>query len=334
MAFALFLGTAGGTVFALVNLPLPWMLGALIATMAGSVARLPLMAPARIRPPVVAVIGVLLGSRFTLDTMAGVAEWMGTLTILAAYCVAAALIVVPFYRFVGGLDRVTAYFAGMPGGLSEMIEIGEASGARPVPVILAHSLRIVVTIAVIAFWFRVVEGHSVGTVPAFPQVPLSAADSLLLLAAGLGGVLVGQRLHLPAPALVGPMIVSGVLHLTSIVETAPPFVIVAGAQVILGTILGCRFIGVSAQTLFPALGLSLCATGLMLVLAVISAQVMAISTGTDRVQAFLALAPGGMSEMGLIALTVHADAAFVALHHVARILFVIVIAPLRFRLFR
>ena len=334
MAFALFLGVAGGTVFALANLPLPWMLGALIATMAGSVARLPLMAPARIRPPVVAVIGVLLGARFTLDTMAGVAEWMGTLTVLAAYCVAAALIVVPFYRFVGGLDRMTAYFAGMPGGLSEMIEIGEASGARPVPIILAHSLRIVVTIAVIAFWFRVVEGHNVGTVPALPQTPLSAADGVLLLAAGLGGVMAGQRIHLPAPALVGPMILSGILHLASIVETAPPFAIVAGAQVILGTILGCRFIGISARTLFPAFGLSLCATGLMLVLAVVGAQVMAITTGTDRVQALLALARGGMSEIGLIALAEHADAAFVALHHVARILFVIVIAPLGFRLFR
>ena len=120
MALALGLGAAGGVVFHVLLLPLPWMLGALMATMIGAVAGLPLRAPARIRPLVVAVIGVLLGSRFTVQTMAGAAEWIATLAILAAYCVAAALIVVPFYRHVGGLDRVTAYFPGMPGGLSEV----------------------------------------------------------------------------------------------------------------------------------------------------------------------------------------------------------------------
>lgn len=35
--------------------------------------------------------------------------------------------------------------------------------------------------------------------------------------------------------------------------------------------------------------------------------------------------------MGLIALAIHADVAFVALHHVVRILFVIVLAPVAFR---
>jgi len=36
--------------------------------------------------------------------------------------------------------------------------------------------------------------------------------------------------------------------------------------------------------------------------------------------------------MGLIALAIQADVAFVALHHVVRILFVIVLAPVAFRL--
>jgi uncharacterized membrane protein AbrB (regulator of aidB expression) len=48
-------------------------------------------------------------------------------------------------------------------------------------------------------------------------------------------------------------------------------------------------------------------------------------------QALLALAPGGLTEMGLIALAIHADVAFVALHHVARILFVLVLAPIAAR---
>lgn len=47
----------------------------------------------------------------------------------------------------------------------------------------------------------------------------------------------------------------------------------------------------------------------------------------------LALAPGRPTEMGLIALAINADVAFVALHHVLRILVVIVAAPLLLRTF-
>lgn len=51
-------------------------------------------------------------------------------------------------------------------------------------------------------------------------------------------------------------------------------------------------------------------------------------TGVRIEQALLALAPGGLTEMGLIALAIHADVAFVALHHVVRVLFVIILDPL------
>jgi uncharacterized membrane protein AbrB (regulator of aidB expression) len=93
------------------------------------------------------------------------------------YVVGVALVVVLFYRFAGRFDWVTAYFAGMPGGLTEIIEIGEASGAKPAPIILAHSLRIVVTIALIAFWFRIVEAHArgAGLLQAAPRSPHPAA---------------------------------------------------------------------------------------------------------------------------------------------------------------
>ncbi len=55
---------------------------------------------------------------------------------------------------------------------------------------------------------------------------------------------------------------------------------------------------------------------------------MGAAAGVSLDQALLALAPGGLTEMGLIALAIQADVAFVALHHVARILVVLVVAPL------
>jgi membrane AbrB-like protein len=329
---ALAIATAGGTLFYLLNLPLPWMLGALFATMAASVANAPILGPARLRPAVVAVIGVLLGSSFTPDILSQASAWMGTLAILMAYVIAVALVVVPFYHFVGRFDWVTAYFAGMPGGLSEMIEIGEASGGKPAPIILAHSLRIVVTIALIAFWFRIVEGHAVGAAMGAAKAPLTWLDAVLLLASAIVGSLIGKKLRFPAPTFLGPLLVSAVLHLAGLTESAPPSLMVNTAQVLLGTVLGCRFLGISARTVMPAAALAIGATLLTLGLAFGAGLAMWHLAGIAPDQALLALAPGGLTEMGLIALAIHADVAFVALHHVVRILFVIVLAPVAFRL--
>ncbi len=329
---ALLIGAAGGTLFYWLGLPLPWMLGALFATMVAAVANAPVLGPARARPVVVAVIGVLLGSSFTPDVIAQAGQWIGSIAILLGYVVVVALVIVPYYRFVGRLDWVTAYFAGMPGGLSEMIEIGEASGAKPAPIILAHSLRIVVTIALIAVWFRLVQGQTIGAAATAAPTALTLVDGVVMLGSAALGSALGTRLRFPAPTFLGPLLVSAVLHLTGVTESVPPTLLVNTAQVILGTVLGCRFQGIGLRTLLPATALSIGATVLSLALALGAGLVMRGLYGVSADQALLALAPGGLTEMGLIALAIHADVAFVALHHVVRILFVIVLAPLAFRL--
>ncbi len=331
IALALSIGTVGACVFFLLHVPLPWMLGALFATMVAAVFRAPIEAPSRLRPAVVAIIGVLLGSRFTPDVLAQAGAWVGTIAVLMGYVVAVALTVVPFYHFVGKLDWTTAYFAGMPGGLSEMIEIGEAKGADPAPIILAHSLRIVVTIALIAFWFRIVQGTSVGRSFAGSPLAMSGADATLLLACVVLGCWIGLKLRLTAPTLLGPMVLSAALHLTGVTESTPPGLLVNAAQVILGTVLGCRFQGIDSKALLRAGILSVAATVLTLSVALGAGLTMHGLAGVPVNQAILSLAPGGLTEMGLIAMAIHYDVAFVALHHVFRILFVLTFAPLAFR---
>jgi membrane AbrB-like protein len=331
ITLALGIGTAGGLAFHLMHLPLPWMLGALFTTMVAAVARAPVVAPARLRPAVVAVIGVLLGSRFTPDVLGQMGAWVGTLAILMGYVVAVALTIVPFYRYFGKLDWTTAYFAGMPGGLSEMIEMGEAAGGKAAPIILAHSLRVALTIAVIAFWFRIVQGLQVGLPTVSAPTALSWADAALLLACAIGGSWLGVRLRLTAPTLLGPMLLSAGLHLSGLTESTPPTLLVNVAQVILGTVLGCRFHEIDRASFLRAGILSTAATLLTLLLALVAGQMMRALTGVEVDQALLALAPGGLTEMGLIAIAIHADVAFVALHHVVRILFILMVAPFVFR---
>jgi membrane AbrB-like protein len=332
-ALALGLGAAGGFAFWWLTLPLPWMLGALFATMVAAVGGLPLSAPLRIRGAVVAVIGVLLGAGFTPALMQQIGAWSLTLGGLVLYLGLSLAVLVPWFRKVGGFDPRTAYFAAMPGGLSEMVELAEAAKADVARVILAQSLRIVTTIAVIAVWYRWVQGVPVGQVAGqvgFAQ--LGWTDLMILAAAAVVGSLLGRLARLPAPTLLGPMVLSAALHLTEVTKSAPPAELVVMAQVILGTILGCRFAGISARSLLPAAALSLGATVVMLGLALGFALALQWLTGQNADQILLAYAPGGLTEMSLVALALHAEAAFVATHHVVRILLVIVAAPVLFRL--
>lgn len=330
------LGTLGGGLFYGLSLPLPWMLGALCLTMVAAVAGLPVEGPNRLRPAIVAVIGVLLGARFTPDVVQGAGQTAVTLAILLVYLAAVAALVVPFYRIIGRQDWTTAYFAGMPGGLSEMVELGEARGADVPAIVLAHSLRIVLTIGLMVLLFRVVLDHDLGASGAgasgASQLP-GPVDAALLTACAIVGALGGRKLRLPAPTFLGPLILSAAIHLAGITEGVPPSHLVNAAQVALGTILGCRFLGIGSQTVLRAGFLSLGATLITLGAALAAAFAMRHWAGVSLDQALLALAPGGLTEMGLIALAINADVAFVALHHVVRILIVIVIAPLLLRAF-
>lgn len=323
---ALFFGVAGGATAFAVGMPLPWMLGALFASMAAALYGLPVLAPNRIRPATVAVIGVLLGARFTPEVVGAIGQWAVSLSLLTLYMAIVAAVCVPIYRYWGRADWQTAYLSGLPGGLSEMVELGEEKGADVRTIILAHTLRIVLTIALIAVWFRVIEGQDVGSMPNFGGPPLTVLDAALLLICAVGGSYFGTWLKLPAPTFLGPMFLSAVLHATEVTASSPPTPLVIAAQVILGTVLGCRFLGTPINTLLPAVKLSLGATGATLVIAGLFAGVMHAVLGITIDQGILALAPGGLTEMGLIALAINADVAFVALHHVVRILFVLIMA--------
>lgn len=308
------------------------MLGALFASMGAALFGLPVLAPNRIRPATVAVIGVLLGARFTPDVVGAIGQWSLSLALLALYMAVVAAICVPIYRYFGKADWQTAYLSGLPGGLSEMVELGEEKGADVRTIILAHTLRIVVTIALIAVWFRVIEGRDVGSMPDFGDDALTLWDGALLMACAVAGSYAGLWLKFPAPTFLGPMFLSAVLHATEVTTSSPPTPLVIAAQIILGTVLGCRFLGTPIRTLLPALKLSLGATGATLLVAVAFSGLMHLILGITVDQGILALAPGGLTEMGLIALAINADVAFVALHHVIRILLVLVMAKPLFAL--
>lgn len=320
-------GTLGGGIFYLLHMPLPWTLGSMIFTMVAAVARAPIQAPLRLRPALVTIIGVMLGSGFTPDLIDHLSGWIVSLSFLGLYLAIAGLLAVPFYQRFGGFDRVTAFCSGMPGGLMEMVTLGADLGGDERKIILAHAARIVVTICLVSFWFRIVEGQSVGSMMAKSN-PLGLEDIALLTLCGVIGAVVATRLRLPAATLMGPMLLSAVVHVTGLTASAPPALMIVIAQVLMGSIMGCRFLGAGTREVTQALALSFGATVMTLGVTLLFAALFAGIMMQTPAQIVLAYAPGGLTEMSLIALAMKAEVAYVATHHIARIVLLIAFAPL------
>ena len=327
----LVVGAAGGALFAWLNLPLAWMLGAMVATTAVSLGGANLYVPGPMRSIMVAIIGVLLGASFTPEVVEKAREWPLTIGCLLLYLgVLVGALFLYFHRIVG-LDVPTAYFSATPGGLSEMVVTGAAMGADDRTIALIHTSRVLLVVLAVPLWYRFMTG--VATTPSAMGPSIGAiglTDVAVLAACAIAGVVAGRLLRLPAYRLSGPLLASAAVHVTGLNESAPPWEVVAAAQVVVGSAIGARFTGVPIRRVLGLMAAALVSTVLMLAATVSFALVLAPATGLDWRSIVLAYAPGGLAEMSLIALSLGIETAFVATHHVIRIGLIVVAAPLVF----
>ncbi|MFQ5765513.1 MAG: AbrB family transcriptional regulator [Rhodospirillales bacterium] len=330
----LLFGAAGGWVFNWLRMPLAWMIGAMVVTTVAALAGAPLKGPGRLRHVMMGVLGIMLGSAFTPDAMANVGHWIGSIAVLIVFIVVVVSIVAQLLARIGGFDAVTAYFSASPGGLATMVLLGAEMGGDERSIALVHAIRIMLTVLIIPFWFRFFQGYEPGGTAALGAITgLAGRDTLILVLCALGYPM-ARLLRFPAAPLIGPMLFSAAVHLSGLTAAKPPAEIVNVAQVVIGTGVGCRFVGVRVAEVLRTMLTSIGTTLLMLGLAVVFALGISEATGLEFLALWLAFAPGGLAEMTLISLAMGIDTAFVSTHHLVRVLFMVIAAPIVFRLLR
>jgi membrane AbrB-like protein len=326
IAYALLIGLIGGAVFDYAGLPLPWMLGAMTVTMGASLAGANIGLPNQIRKPMIGVVGVTLGSAFTPDRLAGMAAWLPSLSVLPLYVVAIGALILLYLRWLAIFDGKTAFFAATPGGLSEMVILADQQGGDMRSVALFHSARLVLIVFSIPIATNLfVELAPVSPIEARSEV-LGLDEFLILTGSLIGGWYLAFRIRLPSPSFMGPLLLSSAIHLAGLTHASPPFVIVAAAQLAIGTSVGCRFSGVPLQVILKTLTIGAGGSLLMFLVTSLFAIGLAYVTGSKLALLLLALIPGGFPEMSLIALGMGFDPAFVVTHHGLRVLVIVAFA--------
>ena len=128
------------------------------------------------------------------------------------------------------------------------------------------------------------------------------------------------------------MALSALVHLTGVTASKPPWVLIAAAQVIIGSGVGARFTGMALRQVLNGAAIALILTAVMLGITVVFSIGVHALTGISITVLVLAYAPGGLPEMSLIALFIGEDIAFVSTHHIVRMLVIVTLAPLLYHL--
>jgi membrane AbrB-like protein len=324
----------GGFVFNYFQFPLAYMLGAIAFTMTAAISGVSIARPnAHIVTPMRASLGVLLGSAVTPALLERVGALGAAAAFVPVFVVVSGVLGTIYYIRVAKFSREEAFFCAVPGGLHVMTIYAEECGVDIRRVALAHALRItfVVLLTPLAVGlFTHVPRVDVATVSA-SIFDMDGRDFVLLLIAGCIGWYVGRKTRIPGGQMLGPMLASAALHVAGITTSKPPYELIILSQVIIGGSIGARYVGETLAIVRMSIVYAFGHVSITLAIAAVFAYVLHLVFDLPVITGLLSFAPGGMSEIGLIALGLGLDVGFVATIQVSRLSTIAVFAPWAFR---
>lgn len=202
-AMTVLIGLAGVALFWLLHLPLPFLFGPMIASLAASLLGLRLAGLGQVSVAARSVLGVAIGASVTPALVADLPSMLASVAIIPFYIAAIGLVGVPFFRRFCGFDLVTAFYAAMPGGAADMTIFGAEAGANIRQVSLVHVTRLLVIMIVgplvLVGIYGVELTHPVGQ----PAADIPWSELAVMAAAALVGWKVAERIGLFGAAILG-----------------------------------------------------------------------------------------------------------------------------------
>ena len=333
-ARALGISAAGVAVFWALGLPLPFLLGPLTACLLAALAGARMQDMGALGVGMRAILGVAVGASITPDLLGRLPEMALSVALVPLFVVLIGALGYPFFRRYCGYDPATAYYCAMPGGFQDMVLFGQEAGGNVRTLALVHATRVAIIVSLAPFLITGIWGVPLTNAPGSPAAGMALDQLALLVFAALVGWAIARRIRLFGAAILGPLILAAILSMTGLLTTRPPAEAIIAAQFFIGLGIGAKYVGVTVLELRRDI---LAGAKFMVVLAVITlifAEGIALAGLAPSLEAFLAFAPGGQAEMVVLTLVAGADLAFVITHHLARIILVILGAPIIARLMR
>jgi membrane AbrB-like protein len=322
----------GGFIFELLHIPLPWMLGPLTITLlyntaCGGRARWLI----QLRNAGLIVIGYSMGRTVTTETaeqiLANLPAMAAVTLLTVLFCAATGYVT---HRRTG-ISLASGVLGSMPGGLAQMVLLGEEITDADVTVVTFMQMSRVLTVV---FIVPFIAAYGMARLPGGPPMLPAAGTAAysftavlpLLLIAPLGAWF-ASRLKMPIPCLLGPIFATAAAVLFGAPAPPVPRLLMHTAQLCFGIHLGLIITIESLRQLGKVFPYAIGGAVALVAFTYLLGLGLTFVTPADLLTAFLSTAPGGLTEMGIVALSLHADVTFVLAYHLFRLFSILLAVP-------
>ncbi len=326
---ALLAASAAGTaLLEWIGLSAGLLLGPMLAAIAFSARGAGLTLPRPLFTGAQAVIGCLIAGTLDIGAFSRVvAQWPLFLGVTAATLGASSLLGYLLSRW-RVLPGSTAIWGSMPGAASAMVVMADAFGADARLVAFMTYTRVVCVAAVASVLAAALGAHRGGDWLATMLSPAPLPPSVATLAVAGIGAFAGLRLRIPAGALLVPMAAGIILHALGILRMTLPEPVLAASYALIGWRIGLAFTRETLALAARALPRVLLAIFALIGFSAALAFALAEGAGIDPVSAYLAVSPGGLDSVAIIATSVPVDQPFVMAMQALRFLAVLALGPM------
>ncbi len=315
----------GAIIVSYIGIPGGMLMGGAIAVAIASLAGMPVQLPMKLRNVLFVCVGLSMGANVSADTLHLIPQWPITLALLAIELVVIVALCGLVLRKIFRLDSGTAYLSSFPGHLSFIMALASAGTGNPRQIVIMQTERVMVLtlFAPIGALFLPVGHFSAGATEPVTLI------NLAMVAAGCAfSGWVFTRLKLPAGFVLGSMAFATAMKLSGNFSGALPPILVQATFVGMAALIGSRFAGISRSEMAHA-ALGGTATTLITIVVTTAFAVIASLFVTMPIgQIWLGLAPGGLESMGALGIALGYDTAFIAGHHVSRLLMLSLAIPM------
>jgi uncharacterized protein len=314
---------AGGLTFIFLGLPAGLVSGSVLAVATAALLGRPMRVPLPLARICYVVVGTLLGTVVTPETLRGVSTWPVSIALLMLASLGMIAATMTYLRVVHRWDPLSALLGASPGSMAQVIALSSELGGD------LRAIAIVQTVRVLLLVLGLPNGLALFglVVPAMPVARGPAGFSVigemsLLIGMATTFALVFMRLRFPGGLLFGALAGSGLLHGTGLIHAALPLWIGGASVITLGALVGSRFANTTARMLVGYLGAAFGSFAVSMGVATIFILIVARLFSFPIANIVIAFSPGAQDTMMVLALALHLDPVYVGAHHLARFLVV------------
>lgn len=340
IVLTLLIGILGWKAAAKLKLPAPAMLGSMLAVGVTNVIFSYASLPLAVKIFAQAISGAFIGMQITRRDVANFRFLIRPFVFLAVLLTVNTVIMGFVIHQLCGLDLTTALLSCVAGGVTDISLIAMEMQADAGTVALMQTSRLVCVLLFFPAWIKWMtrkEGESREDLRLRPQFTgkptvldrlLKSPRVKILFTIGLSTLFgyIGHISKIPAASMVFPMIVVVLLNCTTSVCRVP-VQIKNIAQLLAGSLVGTSI----TRATFTDLSTTLVPIGLLLVsywlVNLIYSLICRRKGWLDLKSAMFASAPGGATDMSLIAADLNADLTKIALIQVLRAAYVVIAMP-------